>query len=186
MATYSGTQKSSSRRQLVVVALAALAIGLAAGVGATKVDLHRHTGSAARQVQPQAGSQASSLPATGSTAAEQPGSGSAAGGSSAPATSSVPAAVSIPYLYLVGSTAQAQEVQQSLDWAAIGWQPLDARVLVVPPEVSAGEVAASVNDLSQMSGLAPVTIEDLRTPGAAALQPSPPRCPVVGLYSGIC
>jgi hypothetical protein len=166
MATYSGTQKSSSRRQLVVVGLAALAIGLAAGVGASKVDLHRHNGSTASQAQPQGGSQASSLPATGSTAAEQPATVPETAGSSAPATSSVPTAASIPSLYLVGSTAQAQEVQQNLDWAAIAWQPLDVRVLVVAPEVSAAEIAGTMNEARSMEGLVPMTVEDLRTPAA--------------------
>jgi hypothetical protein len=41
MATYTGTQHSSSRRQLVMVGLAALAVGL----GVSHVDLHRHRNS---------------------------------------------------------------------------------------------------------------------------------------------
>jgi hypothetical protein len=168
MATYTGTPKSSSRRQLVLVGLAALAVGLAVGLGADRVDLHRHRSSSASQVQPQGGSQASSLPATGSTAAEQPGNGSETGGASAAITSSLSKPASIPYLYLVGSAAQANDVQQGLDWVAITSQPLEATVLVVPPEVSGGEVAESVNEFRRMGGLVPVTVEDLRTPAASA------------------
>jgi hypothetical protein len=171
MATYTGTRKPSSRRQLVVVGLTALAVGLAAGVGATKVDLHGHRGRTATQVQPQGGSQASSLPATGSTAAEQPQDVAASGDSSAPASSSVHTPASIPYLYLVGSAAQANDVQQRLDQIVIAWQPVDARVLVVPPEVSGGEVAASVDELRQAEGLAPVTVEDLRPAVVPASSP---------------
>jgi hypothetical protein len=167
MATYTGTRKSNSRRQLVVVSLVALAIGMAAGVGAWQVGLN-HRGSTATQVQPQGGSQASSLPATGSSAAEQPANVTETGGYSAPATSSVPTAASPHYLYLVSSAAQAHDVQQGLDrvQAALAGQPLDATVLVVPPEVSAGQVAESVDEVLGLEGLAPVTVEDLRTPDA--------------------
>jgi hypothetical protein len=168
MATNTETRQTSSRRYLVVAA-SVLALGLAAGVGAWRAGLHDHRGSvtspASLQVQPSDG-QAGSLPGTGSTAAEQPAYAAETGGSSAAATGSVPSTASPPYLYLVGSTAQAQQVQQSLDWAAIAWQPLDARVLVVPPEVSGGEVAETMNALRGMEGRAPVTVEDLRSPAA--------------------
>jgi hypothetical protein len=126
------------------VGLAALAVGLAAGVGASKVDLHGHRSRTATQVQPL------SLPQSGSQVI------------SLPATSSGTTAASLPYLYLVGSTAQAQEVQQGLDWVGITGQPLDARVLVVPPEVSGGEVAETMDEAAGVGGLVPVTVEDLR------------------------
>jgi hypothetical protein len=163
--------RRSSRRQLVMAGATVLALGLAVGVGAWRVGMHHHNGTIATQVQPQS----------------QPQGGSQA--NDLPATSSVPTAASIPSLYLVGSTEQANDVQQVLDWAAIAWQPLEASVQVVPPGVSAAEVAETVNEARSMEGLVPMTVEDLRTPDASAVPPqSPPSYPDPDVvpYSGIC
>jgi hypothetical protein len=115
---------------LVVVSLAALAVGLAAGVGASKVDLHGHRGRTATQVQPQrqlqSGSQASSLPATGS----------------------VHSAASTPYLYLVGSAEQENEVQQNLDSLVTSGWPLDATVQQVAGDAEADATMQAIADLN--------------------------------------
>jgi hypothetical protein len=152
------------------VIAAALAIGPLAGLASWQIGLHGHRGStvtpAPLQIQLQGGSQTTSLPANGQGAAEQPGDGSAIAGSTAPATSSVPTVASTPSIYLVGTAAQASEVQQRLDWAAIGWQPLDATVLVVAPEASLDEVTGLLNTMNEsrrLQGLAPVTAVDLRS-----------------------
>jgi hypothetical protein len=198
MATYTdtGTRKSSSRRQLVLVGLGALVVGLAAGLGAAKVDLHRHSSSQAGTARTgaSAGGSVSRTDAMGGAAEflrdhppAQPAGGAA---TSLPAsTSSVSTAGSTSSLYLVGSAAQANDVQQRLDRAAIGWQPLDATV-VVAPEASPDEVTwllTALNEARGQQGLAPLSVVDLRTADAAAVpQQSPPSCPVLGLNSGTC
>jgi hypothetical protein len=122
------------------------------------------------QVQP-SGGQASSLPAT---------------------TSSVTSAASPPSLYLVGSTEQAQEVQQGLDQvrAAIGWQPLDATVLTVAPEASPDEVTwllSTLNESRRLQGLRPVQLVDLRPAATAAVPttsvPADPQL-LIAAYQG--
>jgi hypothetical protein len=171
MATYTGTRKSSSRRQLVVVGAAVLALGVMAGLGAWWVGLHQHNGSMAAhvetQAQPQDGSQPSSLPAT----------------SSVPTAASSAVATQTPHLYLVGSQEQAQAVDD-------GRFPFDDTVLVVSLEASPDEVTwllNTMNEARRLQGLAALTVVDLRTPVAAAVpQQSPPGCPVLGLNSGNC
>jgi hypothetical protein len=197
MATYTGTQHSSSRRQLVVVGLAALAVGLAVGLGVSKVDLHRHRSSQVGAARPvaAAGGRISRADAMGGAAEflrdqpqVQPAGGEA---SSVPATtSSGTTAGSTASLYLVGSAAQANDVQQRLDQvrAAIWFQPLDATVMVVGPEASADEVTwlrTTLNEARRVQGLAPLTVVDLRTAEASAVpQQSPLLIPADQGHAG--
>jgi hypothetical protein len=116
--------------------------------------------------------------------------------SSVPATtSSGTTAVSPASLYLVGSTAQANQIQQGIDEAdvirhSLGLAPIAATVLPVGPAASPDEVTwllTTLNAARGEQGLAPLTVVDLRTPDTSAAPPqSPPSCPVIGLNSGNC
>lgn len=197
MATYTGTRQSSSRRQLVVVGLAALAVGLGAGLGAARIDLHGHSSSPAGVAAPvaSAGGGISRADAMGGAAEflrdhpqAQPPGGEV---NSRPATtSSGTTAATAPFLYLVDSAAQAEAVQQRLDQVAVSWQPLDATVLTVASEMSPDEVGwllTSLNAARGMQGLAPLTLVDLRISDTTApAQPAPPSCPVEGFNAGSC
>jgi hypothetical protein len=146
-----------------VVGATVLALGVAAGLGAWRVGLQRHSGTMATHIQTQSqpsGGEASPLPPTSSTVATQ-----------------------TPHLYLVGSQEQAQAIDD-------GRFPVDDTVLVVSLEASPDEVTwllNTMNEARRLRGLAPLTVVDLRTPDTSTVpQQSPPNCPVVGLNSGNC
>jgi hypothetical protein len=146
-------------------------------------------------VQP-AGGQASSLPATTSS------------GTTAASTASLYLVGSAPQAsQLQHGIDEADVIRHTL-----GLAPLAATVRPVGPEASADEVTwlrTTLTTARGAQGLAPLTVVDLRTPDAAASgapvsdqemstqwleshtptaapPQSPPDCPLVGPYSGIC
>jgi hypothetical protein len=159
MATYTGTQKSSSRRQLVVVGLVALAVVLAVGLGGWQLTRHGHSASRTMAIphgQLHPGDHAEAIPAATS--------GQLTAASTWPVHAEQP-----PQLILVGSAAQAQEVQHSIDEGdvirhTLGLAPLAAQVV----QLEAGTPSAAqqaVEDLTVVRhtlGLADAQLVDLR------------------------
>jgi hypothetical protein len=177
MATYTGTQHSSSRRQLVVVGLAALAVGLVVGLGVSKVDLHRHRSSQTGAVLTVAatGGSISRADAMGGEAEfvrdHPPAQTAGAEASNLPATtSSGTTAGSTPSLYLVGSTAQAHQIQQGIDDAdvirhSLGLVPLAAQVVQLDsgPADATVQAIADLTTVRRTLGLPAIQVVDLRT-----------------------
>jgi hypothetical protein len=137
---------------LVVVGLAALAVGLAAGVGSSKVDLHGHRGPVATHVQPQSprlsGSQANSLPAT----------------------SSVSTAANTPHLYLVASGDEAAFLREALA-TPTGVLPPQDTVRQVADDAEAAATMQAINDLNTVRAtlqLPDIQVVDLHSSAASA------------------
>ena len=148
MTSQTTAQQPRRTRRAIIALAGAAALALAVGVGLGTWQVHSHSGRAAR-VQTSGAAAQGEVGAAGTTLVALP--------------SVLTTSAGTPSVYLVGSAAQAQEVQQRVNWAAPAGLSVPAAVLVVGPTDDAA-LAASLQHLvlADQYPLGPVI--DLRTP----------------------
>ncbi len=170
MATYTGTGKQSSRRQVALAIGAALALGLVAGLGSWQMGLqaHRSRVTAPPHVQARRSSAA-------------PPSVDASGSTTGPAASvSMRHTAQAPQFILVDTTDQARQVEAGLDAAEAIRLPLDLppfSATIVPVDAGTAstlsQAVANLNAVRHTLDLPDVQIVDLRAGSAMTGSPAP-------------